>query len=241
MKTVIYYNVTTGESFDQDGSLRTSNNPFSASYGERRTFEWHLMSATNSELPVTQWTPWKEWDIAPQNAVIAADDNYLAAYPGTLKESAAPGTGAVALTLNTTPEMVAPNGKIRLFRQDRSALILSYTAANQTSDGIVLAVELPETEPEFPAGTRADILAEPLAAAELTAETSTPDQGIFSFDLTLCGWRLAEKMEYSDIEQLTAKGLELCISAADETSGKQLVLLCCQVPFIIKNVLTPVV
>ena len=97
MKTVIYYNVTTGESFDQDGSLRSSNNPFSASYGERRTFEWHLVTSSNSD----QWT---DWDIMPQSAMIAADDNYLTAYQGYLKESISGTVNAISVAMKNGVE-----------------------------------------------------------------------------------------------------------------------------------------
>ena len=39
MKTAIYCNVTTGEAFDKDGTLRTANNPFTISYGEHHKTE----------------------------------------------------------------------------------------------------------------------------------------------------------------------------------------------------------
>ena len=232
MKTVIYYNVTTGEAFDQEGTLRTQNNPFSASYGEQRTFEWHLMADTDSAKPVSEWLPWTEWDITPQSAFSAADDNFLAAYPATLKESASAGAGAISVTANSAPQDIAPSGMLRIFRRDHSVLMLPYTAFNTTSDGMVFAVEIPEDE-EFPEGTRLDIMEEPLVKTlEISAERSQPEQGIFSFDMQMNSWRLSEKMEYSDIDSLTAKGLELCVS------GEQTVLLRCRVPFLIKNVIS---
>ncbi|MBE6404850.1 MAG: hypothetical protein E7040_02375 [Lentisphaerae bacterium] len=236
MKTVIYYNVTTGESFDQNGSLRSSNNPFSASYGERRTFEWHLITSADSNQNVSEWEHWTDWDITPQSAVIAADDNYLAAYPGYLKESVSGNTNAIALTMKDFPESIAPAGNIRIFKPDHSFLIFPYTAVNTLSDGFVLAVELSDIELET--GTRIDILESPLVSAVMNTNSSV-EQGIFSFDLILNSVRLTEKMEYSDIELLTAKGLELCVSGVDPDTSEQTVILRGQVPFVINNVLTP--
>lgn len=236
MKTVIYYNVTTGESFDQDGSLRSSNNPFSASYGERRTFEWHLITSTTSDPDISQWPEWKDWDITPHSAVIAADDNYLAAHPGHLKNSVSGSTNAISVTVKSSPEMIAPAGNLRIFNPDQSFLIIPYTAVNTISDGFVFSAELADTE--LTEGTRIDIMEQPLVSAVMNANSSI-EQGIFSFDLTLSGARLTEKMEYSDIELLTAKGLELCVSGIDPDTSEQTVILRCQVPFVIKNVLTP--
>ena len=228
MKTVIYYNITTGESFDQDGSLRSSNNPFSASYGERRTFEWHLVTSSNSD----QWT---DWDITPQSAMIAADDNYLAAYQGYLKESVSGTVNAISAAMKNMPENIAPTGNIRIF-QNQTSVIVPYTAVNSISDGFVFAVELSDIE--LDEGTRVDVLETPLVSAVMNSNSAV-EQGIFSFDLTLNGARLAEKMEFSDIEFLTAKGLELCVTGIDSDTSEQTVILRCQVPFVIKNVLTP--
>lgn len=237
MKTVIYYNVTTGESFDQQGSLRTQNNPFFASYGEQRTFEWHLMTSTNSGLNVSEWTPWTEWNITPASAVIAADDNYLSAYPAFLKEAISGNTDAVSVSMDSIPENIAPVGKLRIFKQDHSVVVLPYTAVNKISDGFVFAVELSDTE--LSEGTRIDILEEPLVTVVLNNDSSSVEQGVFVFDLTVNGWRLKEKMEYSDLELLITKGLELCITGIDPDSDEQTVILRCQVPFVINNVLTP--
>ena len=237
MKTVIYYNVTTGESFDQEGNLRTQNNPFTASYGEQRVFEWHLVAASNPALPVSEWLPWTDWEITPDAAFTAADDNYLAAYPGTLKEPTIPGDSAISVSADSLPGTPAPSGIIRIHKQDRSVLQLSYSAVNELSDGAVFAVEIPENE-EFPAGTRVDILEEPLVhSSAMISGASTPDEGIFSFDLKLSGWRLSEKMEYSDTESLSVKGLELCVTGTDAASSEQIALIRCQVPFLIKNVI----
>lgn len=238
MKTVIYYNVTTGEAFDQEGTLRTQNNPFTAAYGERRTFEWHLMASTNSDKPVSDWTPWNEWEISPQNAFSASDDNYLSAYPATLKEAASAGAGAISISTNVLPQDIPPSGTLRFFRHDNSTLMLPYTAFNAISDGMVFAVEIPESE-EFPSGTQLDIMEEPLVrASHFSTEHSQPDQGIFSFDMNLYSWRLSRKMEYSDIDSLTSKGLELCVAGIDPVSETQTILLRCQVPFLIKNVIS---
>ena len=190
------------------------------------------MADTDPAKTVAEWIPWTEWDITPQSAFIAADDNFLAAYPATLKEAAAAGSGVLSVTANSLPREIAPAGMLRIFRQDHSILMLPYSAFNAASDGLVFAVELPDNE-EFPAGTRLDIMEEPLVKTpEISAERSQPEQGIFSFDMQMNSWRLSEKMEYSDIDSLTAKGLELCVS------GDQTVLLRCRVPFLIKNVIS---
>ena len=50
------------------------------------------------------------------------------------------------------------------------------------------------------------------------------------------------KRPYADqhsVEFLTAKGLELCVTGIDSDTSEQTVILRCQVPFVIKNVLTP--
>lgn len=238
MKTVIYYNVTTGESFDQEGILRTQNNPFTAYYGERRTFEWHLMSSTDSAYAVSEWQPWTEWEITPQSAFTAADDNYLTAYRAVLKEDTVPEAGALTVTANSLLQEISPTGILRFFRPDNSSLMLPYTAVNKTSDGLVFAAEIPESE-QFSAGARLDIMEEPLVQASgFTAGHSVPEQGVFSFDLALHSWRLSEKMEYSDIDSLSTKGLELCVSGTDPVSETETVLFRGQIPFLIKNVIS---
>lgn len=239
MKTVIYYNVTTGEAFDQDGVLRTKNNPFVSSYRGRDTFEWHLISSYDPTLRISENTPWTDWDLTPQTASIAADDNYLDAYPATLKEAVPAGSGAVSIAVDSITGKIPPAGYLRFFRQDLSTLILPYTAVNESSDGFVFAVDIPETETEFPADSQVDILEEPLVyAPSMNSEKSVIEQSIFSFDLNLNGWRLAEKMEYSDIDSLPVKGLELCVSGTETDSGSMVVLINCQVPFSIKNVIS---
>lgn len=238
MKTVIYYNVTTGEAYDQEGTLRTKNNPFTASYGERHTFEWHLITSYDSGIAIAENVHWSEWEITPESASVAADDNYLAAYPAVLKEAASAGNSAVSLMTDSISGTIPPSGYLRFFRQDLTTMILPYTAVNESSDGFVFAVDFPETETELPANSRVDIMEEPLVyASAWNSENSDVEQGIFSFDLILNGWRLSEKMEYSDIDSLSAKGLELCISGTDPASEKSVVLFRCQVPFTIKNVI----
>lgn len=84
MKTVLYYNVTTGEVFDADGSPRSLNNPFTAAYGEKRLFEWHLVTEVSGSDP-EGWMPLSEFEVDPGIASLAADDTYVNAYPGRVE------------------------------------------------------------------------------------------------------------------------------------------------------------
>ena len=237
MRTVIYYNVTTGETFDQNGTLRTVNNPFLAGYGERKILEWHLMKSADSNVPVTSWIPWTDWDITPSLAFTAADDNYIAAFPGALKESASGGCGAVTIIPETDPGEIAPSGRLRFFRNDSSMLELDYRAYQRTSKGYIFSAVIPEEE-SFPSGTKADIIQSPLVSSDaFLRDVSDPENGIFVFDLSISGWRLSRIMEYSNTEKLSVKGLELTVAGTDPETTAESVLIRCQAPFAIKGVL----
>lgn len=238
MKTVIYYNVTTGEIFDQDGTLRTINNPFYAVYGEHRIIEWHLMASTNAETNVSTWIPWTDWEITPSLAFTAADDNYIAAFPGKLKLAAEGGSSAVIVVPDSmSGESIAPSGRLRFFRNDSSTLILEYSACQSGSEGYVFAVEVPEGE-SFGEHARVDILQPPLISSEqLVPELSDPQNGVFAFDLSISGWRLSQIMEYSNTETMNVKGMELSVAGVDPDTMEERILLRCQAPLSIKGVL----
>lgn len=237
MKTEIYYNVTTGECFDRDGTLRTVNNPFTVSYGEKRTLEWHLMSFTNPELPLSEWTPWTEWELVPAIACSAADDNFISAFRGVLRDAVSGGASAIAVAIDTGDEEIAPQGRLRFFRNDGSSAELVYTAVNAVSEGYVFAVEIPADEEGFTAGIQVDVIQEPLICSDkFRRDLSDPANGIFVFDLSVSGWRLSRKMEYEDTESIMTKGVELNISGI-ESSGLEQTLLRCLAPLQIKGVL----
>ena len=150
MKTVIYCNVTTGEAFDKDGTLRTSNNPFTISYGEYRRTEWHLVSSSSPDKPVEEWTPWTDWESAPSFAYAAADDNYRSSYKGSLRNAASAGDTSLEIITDAPAEEIAPTGTLRLAGNGSSVTELEYSSFDEVSGGGVFGVEIPEGT-SFPA------------------------------------------------------------------------------------------
>jgi hypothetical protein len=196
------------------------------------------MTATRADTPVSEWTPLTDWEITPSLAYIAADDNYLAAYPGKLKGSAEGGANAVIITPDSpVTDEIAPTGRLRFFRQDSTVLELDYSAYEISGGSYVFSLELPEEE-SFSEQTQVDIIQSPLISADtLLRDLSDPENGVFVFDLPISGWRLSRIMEYTNTEVMSVKGMELTVSGIDPETQEECVLLRCQAPLNIKGVL----
>lgn len=239
MKTVIYFNVTTGDAFDKDGSLRTSNNPFLISCGEHLKTEWHLVAGSSPDTAPEDWQEWTEWETVPSFAFAAADDNYRSAYGGTLKNAADGGDTSLEIVTDAPAEEIAPTGTLRLTGENSAVTELAYTSFHAVQDGFSFDAEVPAGS-SFPAGARADIAEEPLVGSgAMIQEESDPSHGVFSLELNAAGWRLARKMEFTDTALLEAKGLELCVGGVDPVTNADLLLFRCSVPFAIRGVICP--
>ena len=159
MKTVIYCNVTTGEAFDADGSPRSLNNPFTAAYGERRIFEWHLVTATSGASPAN-WTPLTEFEHAPSIASLAADDTYINAYPGRFVSCE---NSVVQLELDVDDSLIPGKGRLRLTKTDGAVQEIGYTAVTPCAGGYKFhAAETLAASNYLPDGS-ADLLKQPMA------------------------------------------------------------------------------
>ena len=159
MKTVIYCNVTTGEAFDADGSPRSLNNPFTAAYGERRIFEWHLVTATSGASPAN-WTPLTEFEHAPSIASLATDDTYINAYPGRFVSCE---NSVVQLELDVDDSLIPGKGRLRLTKTDGAVQEIGYTAVTPCAGGYKFhAAETLAASDYLPDGS-ADLLKQPMA------------------------------------------------------------------------------
>ena len=237
MKTVIYYNVTTGEAFDADGCLRSLNNPFTAAYGEKRLFEWRLVTATSGNTP-SEWTPLTEFEYTPSIASLAADDTYINAYPGTVVSCEPGETGIIQLTLKEENTPVPAKGTLRLTGADGSLTEVDYTAATAADGCWRFHIPAQLDAEQFPAGTSADLLKQPMAKVTSYLSDSIPAHGIFQFSLTFQSEKLRKLFEYADLEQIPTKGLELRLAGLDQTA-QRVELVHAVIPLTVLGVLDP--
>ena len=237
MKTVIYYNVTTGEAFDADGCLRSLNNPFTAAYGEKRLFEWRLVTATSGNSP-SEWPPLTEFEYTPSIASLAADDTYINAYPGTVVSCEPGETGIIQLTLKEENTPVPAKGTLRLTGADGSLTEVDYTAATAADGCWRFHIPAQLDAEQFPAGTSADLLKQPMAKVTSYLSDSIPTRGIFQFSLTFQSEKLRKLFEYADLEQIPTKGLELRLAGLDQTA-QRVELVHAVIPLTILGVLDP--
>lgn len=216
MKTVIYCNVTTGEAFDADGSPRSLNNPFTAAYGERRIFEWHLVTATSGASPAN-WTPLTEFEHAPSIASLAADDTYINAYPGRFVSCE---NSVVQLELDVDDSLIPGKGRLRLTKTDGAVQEIGYTAVTPCAGGYKFhAAETLAASDYLPDGS-ADLLKQPMAKTSSCLSGSIPARGIFQFSLAFRSEKLKKLFEYADVERIATRGLELRLAGLDASSQR---------------------
>ena len=131
-----------GEVFDADGSPRSLNNPFTAAYGEKRLFEWHLVTEVSGSDP-EGWMPLSEFEVNPSIASLVADDTYINAYPGRV-ESIETGSeeSLLRIRLDSEDAMIPDRSRIRVQRTDGEFLEVEYTAV--TEEGGVSEFHIPE-------------------------------------------------------------------------------------------------
>lgn len=218
MKTIIYCNVNTGEVFDSEGRLRTSNNPFSVSYLEKHVFEWHLVSSAPSTSPAS-WPHCTDFEYTPSIASVTADDSFLRAWKGSLVSiSSNPSSSEITVSSNADPNDVTSSGSIRLSSANGSQTEIHYTAFSKNSAGFVFSTGESLDPEDFPADTTVDILKSPLAKTNILLAGSDPSNGIFIFALLFRSERLKKIFEYSGTESASVKGLELRAAGLDSTN-----------------------
>lgn len=236
MKTIIYYNVNTGEAFDSEGQLRTSNNPFKVSYLEKHLFEWHLVSSRTAGSPAN-WTPYTDFEYTPSIASITADDSYLNAWRGTLVSiESGVSSSAVSVSSEAPADEVTSTGNIRLTESDGTLIEIAYTAVSKTASGYLFTVGESLDPEDFSFGGTVDILKSPLAKTNILLASSVPANGIFAFSLLFHSERLKRLFEYSGAESLAVKGLELRAAGVDG-NDQQAELLRATVPLTIRGIL----
>lgn len=232
MKTVIYCNVTTGEVFDADGSPRSLNNPFTAAYGERRIFEWHLVTAVSGSSPAN-WTPLTEFEYTPSIASLAADDTYISAYPGRFVSCE---NSVVQLELDVDDSLIPGKGQLRLTKTDGSLQEVSYTAVTPCDGGYKFHVDETLAPSDYLAGGTADLLKQPMAKTSFCLPGSVPARGVFQFSLAFRSEKLKKLFEYADVERIATRGLELRLAGLD-ASSQRVELVRAVVPLTILGVL----
>lgn len=236
MKTIIFYNVNTGEAFDSEGRLRTANNPFTVSYMEKHLFEWHLVSARTSASP-ENWTPYTDFEYTPSIASITADDSYISAWKGSLV-SIEPDTAAsiIAVASNAVTDEITSAGTIRLSEISGTQTEIRYTAVTHTAEHYLFTVEEVLDPEDFASGSTVDILKTPLARTNILRADSEPANGIFSFALLFSSERLKRLFEYSGTEIVNTKGLELRAAGLDG-GNQQIELFRAKIPLNIHGIL----
>ena len=236
MKTVLYYNVTTGEVFDADGSPRSLNNPFTAAYGEKRLFEWHLVTEVSGSDP-EGWMPLSEFEVDPGIASLAADDTYVNAYPGRV-ESIETGSeeSLLRIRLDSEDAVIPGRSRIRVQRTDGEFLEVEYTAV--TEEGGVPEFHIPEdlSAEGVLSGGKAEVVKQPMAKSSSMLSGSDPSRGVFQFSLTFQSEKLKNLFEYSDLEASATRGLELRLAGVDGT-GERVELVRAVAPLTILGVL----
>ncbi len=212
---IIRTNVTTRQNFDADGNLFGSHMP-RASYKNTERVEWHLYSKTplgNEEgVNPDEWTPFTGYAAGGIGAYLTSDNNYTHRVKGTLTEAVR--TGAIDQVKVTfsgqTNATIAAAGSITFFAPNGEAETVDYTS--RAFSGNICTFTLAEgtvIDREYAKAAPVDTAEAVYMQAVMSAEESDPNNGVFVFYALMFSPKMKQAVDYSDVEFLDNKGLEL--------------------------------
>ena len=212
----IYINTVTRECFNESGDFFKSNMP-QIPYLSKEDVKIVLCTSTDggndAGASPENWTRDTSYaNINGVGAIITVDGDFIHKIKGSLTTqiTSGPVTSIVTEIEGASIAKIPSSGVVRIFNSSGSYEALTYSARNVDGNSVTFTTSgnLVNTYPE---GSVIDCDQSPYCSAYLNTAESNIQQGEFVFSLSCSSDRLREEMEYSDVEKLSVKGIELLI------------------------------
>lgn len=229
---IIYINTVTRECFNESGDFFKSNMP-QIPYLSNEDVKIVLCTSTDGgndagAIP-ENWTRDTSYaNINGIGAIITVDNDFIHKIKGSLTTqiTSGPVTSIVTEIEGASIAKIPSSGVVRIFNSSGSYETLTYSARNVNGNSVTFTTSgnLVNTYPE---GTIIDCDQSPYCSAYLNTSESNIQQGEFVFYLSCSSDRLREEMEYSDVEKLSVKGIELLIYKTEDSNDQILNAFIC--------------
>ena len=229
---IIYINTVTRECFNESGDFFKSNMP-QIPYLSKEDVKIVLCTSTDggndAGASPENWTRDTSYsNINGIGAIITVDSDFIHKIKGSLTTQITSGQVTTIVTEidGASIAKIPSSGVVRIFNSSGSYEALTYSARNVDGNSVTFTTSgnLVNTYPE---GSVIDCDQSPYCSAYLNTAESNIQQGEFVFSLSCSSDRLREEMEYSDVEKLSVKGIELLIYKTEDSKDQILNAFIC--------------
>ena len=229
---IIYINTVTRECFNESGDFFKSNMP-QIPYLSKEDVKIVLCTSTDggndAGASPENWTRDTSYaNINGIGAIITVDSDFIHKIKGSLTTQITSGqvTTIVTEIEGASIAKIPSSGVVRIFNSSGTYEALTYSARNVNGNSVTFTTSgnLVNTYPE---GSVIDCDQSPYCSAYLNTAESNIQQGEFVFSLSCSSDRLREEMEYSDVEKLSVKGIELLIYKTEDSKDQILNAFIC--------------
>ena len=229
---IIYINTVTRECFNESGDFFKSNMP-QIPYLSKEDVKIVLCTSTDggndAGASPENWTRDTSYsNINGIGAIITVDSDFIHKIKGSLTTQITSGQVTTIVTEidGASIAKIPSSGVVRIFNSSGSYEALTYSARNVNGNSVTFTTSgnLVNTYPE---GSVIDCDQSPYCSAYLNTAESNIQQGEFVFSLSCSSDRLREEMEYSDVEKLSVKGIELLIYKTEDSKDQILNAFIC--------------
>lgn len=228
----IYINTVTRECFNESGDFFKSNMP-QIPYLSEEKVQIILCTSTDggndAGASPENWTRDTSYaNINGIGAIVTVDSDFIHKIKGSLSSQITSGqvTSVVTEIDGASIAKIPSSGVVRIFNSSGSYEALTYSSRNVNGNSVTFTTSgnLLNTYPE---GSVIDCDQSPYCSAYLNTAESNIQQGEFVFSLSCYSDRLREEMEYSDVEKLSVKGIELLIYKTEDSQDQILNAFIC--------------
>lgn len=220
----LYLNTTERIFFDSSGALLASGDP-KIPYKSRQQIKIQLVTESpNSDTPgvdpETEWPKDTSFDLPGVTALLSVDNDFKRRNKGTLSEGIGSGTlkTVTASFSGVTPASFRIPGTLRIFDIAGNAENLSYNNIDISNGKVTFTLaENSSVSKSYESGTTVDAPDSLYMQAALNAEKSSPETGLFVFDLVADSAKLREAVDYASVSVLSSiAGMELLIFTIEQ-------------------------
>lgn len=222
---IIYINTVTRECFNESGDFFKSNMP-QIPYLSKEDVKIVLCTSTDggndAGASPENWTRDTSYaNINGIGAIITVDSDFIHKIKGSLTTQITSGqvTSIVTEIEGASIAKIPSSGVVRIFNSSGSYEALTYSARNVNGNSVTFTTS-GSVFNTYPEGSVIDCDQSPYCSAYLNTAESNIQQGEFVFSLSCSSDRLREEMEYSDVEKLSVKGIELLIYKTEDSKDQ---------------------
>lgn len=229
---IIYINTVTRECFNESGDFFKSNMP-QIPYLSQEEVKIILCTSTDggndAGASPENWARDTSYaNISGVGAKVTVDSDFIHKIKGSLTSQITSGqvTSIVTEIEGASIAKIPSSGVVRIFDSSGTYEALTYSARNVNGNSVTFTTSGSVVN-TYPEGSVVDCDQSPYCSAYLnTAESDIPN-GEFVFSLSCSSDRLREEMEYSDVEKLPVKGIELLIYKTEDSKDQILNAFIC--------------